>query len=146
MKECAKVKRILSRYLDKEANSADAAMIEVHINICPSCKKELSGLSQVKGLIVGMERKTVPQDYLVSRLREAIAYVRHAREKLSLAGMGSFARKLIPVPVAAIIVSIAFLMLTSTQAVTESSIEEHIFSGNAATAQTALGLILGSQN
>jgi len=146
MKKCAEVKRMLSRYLDKEVNNADKAMVEVHLAGCLPCREELSELIRIKGFVSKAKRRTLPQDYLISRLREAIACAQYAKKKLSLTGMGSFARKLIPVPVAAIIASMAFLMLTSTQAVTKTSIEDHIFSGSAATTETALELILGTQN
>lgn len=146
MKECAQVKRILSRYLDKETRDADTIMIEAHLDSCSLCRKELSELSRVKRLVSGRERKTLPQNYLVSRLRDAIARARYSEKRFSLTGMGNFARRLIPVPVAAIIISLVFLVLTSTQSVTRYSLEDYMFSGSATTSETALELILGSQN
>jgi predicted anti-sigma-YlaC factor YlaD len=144
MGECAKIKRMLSRYLDKEVSDADSVAIEAHLVNCPLCKKEISELYQVKSFASKIERKTLSQDYMVSRLRDAIAYAQYAKKKLSLAGMGNFARKLIPVPVTAIVISILFLIFTSTQPVAQTSFEDHIFSGNAATMEIALELILGS--
>ncbi len=145
MKECRKVKRLLSRYLDKETGNADSALIRAHLDNCSFCRKELLGLSRVKELISGKERKVLPQDYLVYRLREEIAGQQHAEEKLSwIAGMGNFSRRLIPVPVAVIVLSIVFLISISKQQVSEYSLEEHILSGTQTTTETALGLILGS--
>lgn len=146
MRECAKVKRILSRYIDNEATDADTALVRSHLERCLPCRQEFSALAGAKGLISGMERKVLPQDYLILRLREKIADERRLRERPSLAGMGILARKLIPVPVAAIIASLIFLFLTSAQPAAEYSLEEHIFSANPATTETALELILGSQN
>lgn len=146
MRECAKVKRALSRYLDKEASDADIVMVERHIADCYLCRKELFGLNSARKLVLGVERKSLPQDYLVSRLRGDIARVLYEDRKVSLAGMGSFARKLIPVPVAAIIVSAVFLIFTYTRPVIGYSLEDHIFSGASATSETALELILDSQN
>lgn len=146
MKECAKVRRILSRYLDKETGDADTIMIEAHLAGCSLCRKELSELSRAKRFVSKIERKILPEDYLVSRLRDAIARARYAEKRFSLAGMGNFARRLIPVPVAAIIISLVFLVLTSTQSVTKYSLEDYMFSGSATTTETALELILGSQN
>ncbi|MDD5173607.1 MAG: zf-HC2 domain-containing protein [Candidatus Omnitrophota bacterium] len=146
MRECADIERRLSRYLDKEMNDADRAMVEAHLAGCPLCKKEMSELARLKGLVMETERKTLPRDYLVCRIRESIADERRAIGRLSLAGMGIFARRLIPVPVAVIIVSVVFMIFTSMQPVTKSSLEDYIFSGRAATTETALELILGSQN
>jgi predicted anti-sigma-YlaC factor YlaD len=146
MRECARIKRMLSRYLDEETNGADKAAIEKHLAGCLSCREELSGLVDIKGLVSGMERKILPQNYLVSRVYEKITDKRRLIERFSLAGMGIFARKLIPVPVAAIIISIMLLILTSAQPITKNSLEDYIFSGNAVTSEAALELILGTQN
>ncbi len=148
MKECAKVKRLLSRYLDKETSNTDTALVEAHLDICPFCKKEFSALARAKKFILEKERKTLPQDYLVYRLREKIASEqRVTKQGLSwLADMGNFSRKLIPVPVTAIVLSLAFLILSSGQQTSKYSLEEHMLSGTQTTTATALELILGAQN
>jgi len=146
MKECAKIKRMLSRYIDKEASNSDIKRIEAHLGLCASCKNELSSLARVKGLIAGVERKVLPQNYLAARVREKALDMRYTQRKLSLAGMGSFARRLIPVPIAVIVASIAFIIVVSAQTANKYSFEDHVFSGNPATAETALKLILGTQN
>ena len=146
MKECTRVKRMLSRYLDGETDRAGKSMVETHLAGCPLCAKEFSALLRIKELAVGMDRKALPRDYMVLRLRDTIASARYAKEKFSLAGMGSFARKLIPVPVAAIIISVLFMVLVAKQPISASSFEDHIFSERSATTETALEVILGSQN
>ncbi|MDD5561713.1 MAG: zf-HC2 domain-containing protein [Candidatus Omnitrophica bacterium] len=147
MIKCAKVKRLLSRYLDKEADKADTELVESHLDNCLLCKQELSALSQVKGIIIRKQRKSLPQDYLVCRLREEIAGEKHTQGSFSwLTGMGNLAHRLIPVPVAAIALSIAFLLITSNQPVSKYSLEEHLLSGTQTTTETALALILGEQS
>ncbi|MFA5144468.1 MAG: zf-HC2 domain-containing protein [Candidatus Omnitrophota bacterium] len=146
MKSCAKIKRLLSGYLDNEIDSAaDAALVKEHLDSCSFCKKELSELSRVKKLILEKERKFLPQDYLVYRLKEEIADERLAEEKLSwFTGIGNLSRRLIPVPVAAVALSIILLILSSSQTVDKYSLEEHILSGTQTTTEIALGLILGA--
>jgi len=148
MNECGKVKRLLSRYLDKETGDTDNTLIKAHLESCSFCKKELLGFVQVKEFILGKEHKVLPQDYLVCRLREVIAGEQClVKQRLSwLSGIGSFSRRLIPVPVTVIVLSLAFLILNSRQQVSKYSLEEHILSGTRTTAETALGLILGVQN
>ena len=85
MRECARIKRMLSRYLDEETNGADKAAIEKHLAGCLSCREELSGLVDIKGLVSGMERKILPQNYLVSRVYEKITDKRRLIERFSLA-------------------------------------------------------------
>jgi len=147
MKECVRVKRLLSRYLDKEARVDDVILVEAHLDSCPICKKELSESLRVKEFISKRQRKALPRDYLVCRLREEIAGEYNAQKRFSwLAGIGGLSRKLIPIPVTVIVLSIALLILSSRQQVNEYLLEEHILSGAQTTAETAAVLILGAQN
>jgi anti-sigma factor RsiW len=146
MKECARVKKILSRYADGETSDTDSSLVKAHLDICALCHKEFAGLSQIKKLLTGRERKSLPPDYLVSRLRDRIAGERVWAERSILAGMGSLSRRLIPVPVAVIALSALFLMSSLRSDSAAYSLEDHILSGKAATMDTALGLVLGEQN
>lgn len=147
MKECERVKKLLSRYLDKEISGIDAAFVKKHLDICQICNKDYWGLFKVKQLMLEKERKSLPEDHLVSRLKEKILNQQHAEESMSwLTGLGNLSRRLIPVPVAAIVLSIIFLIATSNQQIATYSLDEHILSGSQTTTETALGLILGTQN
>ena len=147
MKECGRVKKLLSRYLDKEISDIDTVFIKKHLDICHMCNKNYVGLLKVKQLMLGKERRTLPEDYLVFRLKEKIVSHQHAEEILSwIAGMGNLSRRLIPVPVTAIILSMMFLIATSKQQIASYSLDEHILSGSQTTTEAALGLILGTQN
>ena len=146
MKECAKVNKLLSRYLDKETGDADTIMVEAHLSSCSLCKKEFEALIKAKELVAATQRKALPRDYMVSRLREKITIGRHTIGDLILAHMGRLARRLIPVPVAAIALSVAFLIFMSAQSASKHSLEDYMFSGTPATTEAALELILGTQN
>ena len=147
MKDCVRVRRLLSRYLDRETNDPDTVLVKGHLYNCPLCKAELSGLSAAKNLIRAKERKTLPQDYLVRRLREEISLERMGAERFSwLADMGNFSRRLIPVPVSMIVLSAAFLILSPGQKADKHSLEDTLLSRTAVTTDVALGLILGSQD
>jgi len=147
MRECAKVGRLLSRYLDKELDNIRDFRVKRHLDSCPACRKELLELSRVKELVLKQERKALPQDYLISRLWKRIADEQHDRKRLSwLASVGGLSRRLIPVPVAAVVLSIAFLVICFRRPASEYSLEEYILSGTQATTTTALELILGAKN
>lgn len=146
MKECREAKKLLSRYLDKEANDREAAFVKEHLNSCHLCNKEYLGLVQVKQLLLEKERRSLPLDYLVCRLREEIADRRYAEERFSLAGIGSLSRRLIPVPVTVIVLSLVFMIFSLKQQVSEYSLEEHILSGAQMTTEIAARVILGAQN
>jgi predicted anti-sigma-YlaC factor YlaD len=144
MKECAKVQRLLSRYIDKEAAPAETVLVEAHLGACPLCKNEFAELSRNRELIVERQRKVVPPDFLISRLRADIT-----RERLEaghgvswLEGIGILSRRLIPVPVAAIALLVLFLIVCGNGQKNSVSLEEHILSGTQTTTETALGLIL----
>jgi predicted anti-sigma-YlaC factor YlaD len=147
MKECAKVQRLLSRYLDKETGNTDTALVKAHLDTCSLCNKELLELSRLKKLISEKERKILPQDYLVCRLREEIAGEQHAEKRLSwLVDMGSLSRRLIPIPIAAIVLSIMLMIICPKQSVSKYSLEDNILSGTQTTTETAVRVILGTQN
>ncbi len=147
MKECIRVRKLLSRYIDKEAGRSDIALIEEHLDICSFCKKELRELSWVKELVLEKERKVLPQDYLVCRLRQEIAGERRMMKQGSwLTGLEYFSRKVIPIPVTLIVLSTVFLMLSSRRQLSESSLEEHLLSGAQTTTETALGLMLAARD
>lgn len=147
MKDCIKVKRLLSRYLDKETGEAETNLVETHLNSCPLCKKELLEFSRVKELVSGKERMTLPENYLVSRLREEISRQERHRKRLSLIDLGNLSRRLIPIPVATIVLSLLFLLLISAgPKVSKSSLADNLLSGTPVTTEAALGLILGGQD
>jgi len=147
MKECEKARKMLCRYLDSETNVADTAFIQEHLKTCSLCEKELAELSQVKVLIEKKERKALPENYLLNRVRGEIASRHYRREKLPwVVGLGIISRRLIPVPVTVIIVAMVFLLLGSGKPASSYSLEEHLLSGEQTTTETALGLILGVQN
>jgi anti-sigma factor RsiW len=148
MMKCAGVKKMLCRYVDNELGRADSEEVKAHLEACAACREEAAGLLRVKRVISAKERKSLPQDYLVCRLRREIAAQEEPLgERVSvLAGIGGFARRVIPVPVAAIALSLVFLLLTSRQQAGEYSLDEHLFSGSKTTTETALALMLGVYN
>jgi len=146
MKECAKINKILSRYIDGEANNSDAALVRAHLDNCFSCRRELSGLSRVKETLLNKERKSLPVDYLMYFLRQKIANEQRLKEQRlsSWAVMGNLSRRFIPVPVTVIVLSLAFLFLTSKHQAVRYSLEDHLLSGAQTTTVMALGLMLGA--
>jgi len=145
MNECARIKRLLSVYIDKEANNADTALVEAHLDKCPDCQKELSQLSRIKESVSKKERKALPPDYLIFRLRDELASRQYARDRLSLVRMGDFSRRLIPVPVAAIVLMTMLMFMSIRQTAGTDSLEDNILNGASVTEEAVLGLVLGTQ-
>ncbi len=143
MKDCANVKRMLSRFLDGETGESEKKFLEAHLSAYPGCAAELAGLSRVKKTVVSRQRKSLPEDYLVDRLRSRLAEESSEREHFSLSMLGNLSRRLIPVPVAAIAFSIALLVLTSGGS---QSLEDNILEGGRVSSDTAVALILGQTN
>lgn len=147
MNKCVRVKKLLSRYLDKETSIIDNKLIETHLDDCPLCKNEFLELSKVKLALGEKERKILPEDYLIFRLREKIDRERKAKEKFSWLGdISNFSRKLMPVPVTVIAVMAVFLIFTPGYYTDKGSLEERMLSGDNITTQTALELILGIED
>lgn len=145
MSECKKIKRLLSRYLDKEISEEDSVFIKTHLERCSFCMNELLALNRVKDFVLKKERKSFPPDYLFDRLNEEISRKKDAEGSLPwIVAIGNLSRKLIPVPVTAIVLSMAFLLLISRQQADKYSLEEHLLDGSQTTTEIALGVILGA--
>lgn len=145
MNKCARVRRLLSGYLDKETNERDAILVRTHLATCPSCQDELAALTQVKELVSCKERKTLPQDYLVNCLREEIARQQAPGTDVPwIVAVANLSRRLMPLPLTVIVVSVIFLLLISPQQKETYSLEEHMLNGSQITTEVALGMILGA--
>ena len=113
MKECARVRGSLSKFVDAELGDRDSAAVKAHLEACLGCKEEFAKLSALKNIITGKERKALPEDYLIHQLRQRIYAQNEPSPKLQwLVDMGNLSRKLIPVPVAVLILSAVFLTAT----------------------------------
>ncbi len=144
MNDCQKIKRLLSRFLDKEASVFEAEQIQAHLSVCPACRQELLELSGAKQIVTGSLRKTLPQDYLVGRLRPQIAQKQRSETGFSFDLLGSLSRRLIPVPAFAVALSVLFLVLASGRSTAAYSLEDNILNGNAVTSEMALYLVVGA--
>lgn len=147
MNECAKVKRLLSRYLDAQANVPESELVKRHLAACSFCRQELTVLAQIKEGLIHKARKTLPPDYLVCRLREKISRQEYAPGRLSwLAGMGLLSRRLIPLPVAAVVLSLVLLVVNFQPQAGSYSMEERLLEGKTTTLGAVVGLILGEES
>ncbi len=144
MNACARTRRLLSRYIDKEATKKEAVFIETHVAGCFFCQKELREISCIKEVLFKKERRALAEGELTKRLLRQILHQKSGREDFSLVGMGYLARRFIFLPVMAIALSAVFLILVPQQT-NRYSWEEHILSGTPTTTAMALGLILGTR-
>ncbi|MBM3249415.1 MAG: hypothetical protein FJZ09_01015 [Candidatus Omnitrophica bacterium] len=139
MLNCKKVKKLLSRYLDGEMDEATSRELKAHLEGCVSCARELSGLNAVKNALAAKERKALPEDYLVCRLKERL----HSAEEVApkwqwLPDMGNLSRRLIPVPVAVIAVSLAFLSATLGEFDKVDIVDNYLFQDNLSRAELSI--------
>jgi anti-sigma factor RsiW len=129
MLNCKNVKKLLSRYIDAETDEATALELKAHFEGCPSCARELSELNALKIALVKKERKSLPEDYLIYRLRERL----RSEETVSprwLLDMGNLSRRLIPVPVAVIALSLVFLSATLREFDKVNVVDSYLFQDN----------------
>ncbi len=123
---CDKIKRFLSRYIDKElVDKKLKALIEKHLDICPHCQAEFNALVKVKGLIAEKGRITVGGEFLVglkNRLEPEAPVIRLRW----LPEAGDLARRLIPVPVVIMILMLSLVFTRLNGAF--SPVDEYIFS------------------
>jgi len=122
---CAKIKYLLNRYIDKELTDQKLiAHVEEHIMGCSDCKKELNLLRATKNLIAKQEKITVGDEFF-AMLQDKLPIETEATEVKWLPDAGELARKLIPVPavVTMIIFSLIFVNLNGL-----NPVDEYIFS------------------
>ncbi|MFA5114946.1 MAG: zf-HC2 domain-containing protein [Candidatus Omnitrophota bacterium] len=146
MKDCAKAKKFLSRYIDGQISDKESLFVKAHLSHCLLCSKEYFGLLEVKQLMSAKERKSLPPDYLVFRLRQEISGQRQAQERPSwIAVAGDLSRRLIPVPAAVVALSLVFMTFSLKQQAGRYSLDEHILSGSGTTTEMAAKVILGAE-
>jgi hypothetical protein len=147
MNKCCKVKKLLSRYIDKEADMADTDFVKSHLENCLSCRNVFVEMAKVKNLIVDMPRRVLPQEYLVERINSKIFNDKFAQDSISwLERIGDLAKKLIPVPVSVMLLALFFLILNPVEQLIKVNVEDNIISGSQVTTDTVLSLILEGQS
>ncbi|MFA5793738.1 MAG: zf-HC2 domain-containing protein [Candidatus Brocadiia bacterium] len=64
--KCPEIKQMLSPYLDNELSRPETEAVESHIKSCSDCRKELTELEQIKGLIKSLPRHNAPKNLLAN--------------------------------------------------------------------------------
>ena len=106
---CSKVRRLLSKYIDKEIKDQPTIdLIDAHLSQCPGCQQELDSLAAIKGLLWQKEHSPARPDFL-RRLRQRLEPKAPAAGIDWLAQFGELARRLIPVP--AVVAALVIIML-----------------------------------
>jgi predicted anti-sigma-YlaC factor YlaD len=122
--KCWKVKRLLGKYLDKELTDKKIiSLVEEHLDRCAACRQELESLVLMKELISGKERLTVGEDFW-PRLKNQLEIKPVSLSIRWVNQTGDLARKLIPVPVA---IMILVMVLLSGRVNQLSYINDYIF-------------------
>ncbi|MDD5504640.1 MAG: zf-HC2 domain-containing protein [Candidatus Omnitrophica bacterium] len=143
MKDCARVKRLLSRFIDEEADSSDVAFVNSHIETCLDCRHELKRLLSAKDFISKAQKKSLPPGYIFELLRDKLRDRQSAGAGFSISNIGYIARRLMPVPAAAFLFSAVLLLLSSFYFRSDDYLlYENILKGVPATTESVLELIL----
>lgn len=146
MRECKRVRRLLSSYIDQETSRPDTVLVEAHLGNCPVCQRDLGGFIRLKKLLFERERKSFPPDYLILNLRREVAGngCLDGQWLLGLTSMANLSRRLIPIPAVVIALSFVFLISNFGEQADKYSLEDKILKGMPMTTESALELILGS--
>ncbi len=62
--ECARVKELLSEYIDGSLDAQVGAAVKDHVSICKGCKEELASLSAMVEELASLEPVKAPADFL----------------------------------------------------------------------------------
>jgi len=106
---CFRIKKLLNRLVDKELpNERSLKLLRGHLKQCPHCNKELDYLYKVKGVIAEKEKVAAPEDFLI-KLRERLEPEPQIIRLRWVVDMGALSKKLIPVPVAIMVLVMVLL-------------------------------------
>ena len=121
---CAYTKRI-SRYADNELPQKEKEFLDKHIFTCPPCLHELKAITSIKERILKNKVDT-NAGFFWQTLKKRIdteARAVSTKEMFSL-DFGSWAKRLIPVPIFASLLVLAFLTINARNS---NLIDEYIF-------------------
>ena len=62
--ECAKIKELLSEYIDGTLDAQNKALVEAHLLACKNCKEELASLKVIIKELGSLESVEAPEDFL----------------------------------------------------------------------------------
>ncbi|MDD5613519.1 MAG: zf-HC2 domain-containing protein [Candidatus Omnitrophica bacterium] len=139
MKKCAKAKRLLSGYLDKETPDKGADFIRRHLSDCRICSREYSNLLNIKNMLSGRERTVLAQDHIVKRLYTNREF---GKRYSLLDSLGSLSRSFMPVPAVIAALFLAFVISDLRKDQGRYYLEDYIMSAGPVTTELALELIL----
>jgi len=118
---------LLNRYVDNELSGDERNLIETHIKTCPVCAQEIKYIQLMKQRLGQNKIEANPEFFwqnLKNRLQDEV--VRDEQAMLAI-DLGTWARRLIPIPVAIAVVAVIFLYLMPVK---QNVIDEYVFGTN----------------
>src|SRR5215469_5633396 len=68
--DCSSAQKLMSPFIDSMASSAEAEQLELHVELCQACRRQLQSYKSMRSLLAGMEKPGVPEDtVLETRVR-----------------------------------------------------------------------------
>jgi anti-sigma factor RsiW len=105
---CKKISNLFNKYIDQELDEKNAQVVKKHISDCSSCRNELALLVSLKKIVSSKEQISVSSDFLLN-LREKLKPEPEIIKIRWVLSMGDLAKRLIPIPVAAMLLLVVFI-------------------------------------
>jgi len=83
---CARVRKLMSRYLDGELRTSEKFFVSRHINTCPACRRELDELQAAMKLIRGLPEVSAPPAFWIQLSKQLVPAGRPKRRRPGTAG------------------------------------------------------------
>jgi hypothetical protein len=105
---CNRVKDLLYAYIDNELEPALKGRVTEHLSRCEGCREELTSMKRYAEVMVSLERKKAPEDFLerVHQRLDQTSFLQQVIEKLFLP-----MRIKIPLEAAGVIASVVIIIL-----------------------------------
>lgn len=118
---------LLNRYADNELPRDERSLIETHIQTCPVCAQEIKYIQLLKQHI-SQNKIESNSDVFWQTLKDRLQHeVAGGEQERLVIDLGTWARRLVPVPVVIAVVAIIFFYLMPAK---QNVIDEYVFGRN----------------
>ena len=63
--DCFSAQKLMSAFIDSMVMVAETECLEIHVTLCPACRRQLQSYKSMRSLLASMEKPSVPDDMVL---------------------------------------------------------------------------------
>jgi len=63
--DCFSAQKLMSAFIDSMVTAAETECLEIHVTLCPACRRQLQSYKSMRSLLASMEKPSVPDDMVL---------------------------------------------------------------------------------